>query len=175
MLADQCDKIRSPVMLLEPTSTLSLWNNFDIEGFDPASGSWYDRANVALEGGDGSRTVVNPSGGRTYNVVLGGSGNFTGCNTGEIGWAGSFPTWASSTWSAANVGAVGAGKAVQIEVTYSTDAFLQPRSFWFDQVEVTDLSLLTPDTQGNVCPVNDLVFGDGFDGGSTAVWPLSVP
>jgi hypothetical protein len=174
-LADQCDKIRSPFMLLEPTSTLSLWNNFDIEPFDPGSGSWYDRANLALEGADGSRTVVNPSGGRTYNVVLGGTGSFSGCNTGEIGWAGSFPSWASSTWSAGNFGGMAPGGPVQIEVTYSTDAFLQPRSFWFDQVEVTDLSLLIADTQGDVCPVNDLIFGDGFDGGSTAVWPLVVP
>ncbi|MBZ0114243.1 MAG: hypothetical protein K8J08_17405, partial [Thermoanaerobaculia bacterium] len=61
-LDDQCDRIRSPGMILEPSSTLSLYTNYDIEAF--SGGTWYDRANVSVVTPDGSRLVVNPDGGR---------------------------------------------------------------------------------------------------------------
>ena len=173
MLADQCDKIRSPFMLLEPTSTLTLWNNYDIE--EMSAGTWYDRANVALEGADGSRTVVEPSGGRPYNADSTGPGTFSGCNDGEEGWADGNPTWGTSTWDDASFGMVAPAGPVQIEVTYSTDPLLQLQGFWFDQVAITDVSMLIADGQGNVCPVNDLIFADGFAGGSTAVWSNEFP
>ena len=168
---NQCDKIRSPLMSLAATSTLSLYNNYDIE---PFSGTWYDRANVALEAADGARAVVNPDGGRLYNAMNGGPGSYSGCNDGEMGWAAANPTWGTSTWSAANFGAAAPGPLVQLEVTYSTDSGDHRRGFWFDEVNVTDLGIQVVDTQSNSCPADSLIFADGFESGNVAVWSLAV-
>jgi hypothetical protein len=170
---NQCDRVRSPLMDLAATSTLSIWNNYDIEPF--SGGTWYDRANVALVGASGARTVVNPSAGRLYNASNGGPGQYTGCNDGEMGWAALNNTWGTSSWSAANFGAMSPAGLVQIEVTSSTDAALANRGFWFDEVNVTDLSLQVADTQSNACGVNNLIFADGFDGGDTSIWSLTDP
>ncbi len=168
-----CDRIRSPLLGLASTSTLSLQNNFDIEPF--SGGTWYDRANVALVGTDGSKVVVNPTGGRLYNAAPGGPGQFTGCNDGEMGWADTQATWGGSTWNAGAFGALNPAPLSQLQVTYSTDALLAQVGFWFDQVSVTNASLQVPDTQTNTCGPSTLIFADGFESGDTSAWTTQVP
>lgn len=168
-----CDRIRSPLLGLSPTSTLSLQNNYDIEPF--SGGTWYDRANVALVGSDGSRVVVNPTGGRLYNAGPGGPGSYSGCNDPEMGWADANATWGASTWNAGAFGGVAPSPLVQLQVTYGTDGALAERGFWFDQVSVTDASLQVPDTQSNTCGANPLIFADGFESGDTSAWSTAVP
>jgi hypothetical protein len=60
----QCDVIRSPVIRLSATSTLSLQNNYEIEPTDPVGGP-YDRANVGVvDLALGTRTVISPAAAR---------------------------------------------------------------------------------------------------------------
>ena len=164
----QCDQIRSPVISLSATSTLSLWNNYDIEPL--SSGTWYDRANVGIVDATGARTVVDPDGGRLYNASAGGPGNYTGCNDPENGWADTMSTWGTSSWSAAALGSGGlAGQLVQIDVVYGTDGALANRGFWFDEVTVTDFDLQVADGQSDVCLLGP-IFADGFESGDTSAW-----
>jgi hypothetical protein len=165
----QCDRVRSPTMRLTPTSTLSLWNNYDIEPL--SAGTWYDRANLGLiKQSDGSRTIVGPSGGRLYNAVPGGPGVYTGCNDGQPGWAGAQPTWGTSTWTAAALQSPAfAGQFVQLEMTYATDASLALRGFWFDQATLTNVEFQVPDAGPCV------LFADGFESGDTSAWAATVP
>ncbi len=146
-LEDQCDHIRSPVVSLSPTSTLSLSTRFDIEAeFTP--GVWYDRANVGLyDLGTGSRTLVTPSGGRAYNA----SGANGTCGTdGQGGWAGTMDSWSPSAWtSTALKSAEFSGKRIQLDVRYGTDPLEHGFGFRFDEVTLTDLALVVPDTQKN--------------------------
>ena len=145
----QCDQIRSPLMALTPTSTLSIWNDFDTESFDPLSG-WHDRAYLDIyEGSSKAPTVVNPDGGRRYNA--GGTTIFGGfCTDSEDGWAGSGAAWAESNWSALALGSASlAGKLLHFDIRYSTDEVDHAEGFWFDQVTVTDVELITSDAQFN--------------------------
>ncbi len=167
-LDDQCDEIRSPVLSLSPTSTLSLWNNYDIEA--QSGGTWWDRANVTLVEADGTRRVVNPDGGRLYNA----SGNYSGCNDSEDGWAATMSTWGTSSWSAAALDAV-AGRPVQLDIVYGTDGAVVGRGFWFDQVTVTDVELQVGDAQSDACEFLMPIFLDGFESGDTSRWSNSVP
>ena len=145
-------------MRLKPTSTLSLWSSFDIEPFFDLEGLifWFDRANIGvLDPLTGTRTTINPDGGRTYNVPE--NSLYGSCSTAnEAGWAGSQETWDESTWSASALGSAAlAGKAVQIDINYGTDDGLidgKPRDgFWFDRVTVTDIEALVEDSQSNIC------------------------
>jgi hypothetical protein len=164
-IPDQCDRATSPVIVPTASTTLSLWNNFETEG-DAGGGVWYDRANVAVVEGGGTRNPVEPSSGRLYNAVPG--SQYSGCND-TTGWAGSFPTWAQSSFSAAALGSAGhANTPVQIEVTYSTDPLEHFRGFAFDQVTLTNFQLQVPDTQAN-CSVGG-IFSDGFESGDTTAW-----
>jgi hypothetical protein len=148
-----CDEIRSPVFRLTPSSTLSLYNQFAIEPIGPTTDpglSWWDRANVALfDLGDGSRTPVVPSGGRTYLA----SGPNGACVTAEQpGWAGPGPGWLQSTWTAADLGAASrAGRPLRLDVGYATDGSAALAGFWFDDVTLTNVELLGADGQGDVC------------------------
>ncbi len=172
-LDDQCDRIRSPLMILSPTSTLEMWNNFDIE--PQSSGSWYDRANVGLIDGAVGRTLISPDGGRLYNADSNGPGNYGGCNEPEEGWAGTQDTWGTSSWTATALQSpTFAGELVQLEVIYGTDAALSNRGFWFDQVTVTDLELQIPDAQSDVCLDPSSIFADGFESGDTSAWSSTV-
>ncbi|MCH9649428.1 MAG: immune inhibitor A [Deltaproteobacteria bacterium] len=172
-LDSQCDRARSPLMRLSATSTLSLWNNFDIEPL--SGGTWYDRANVGLVEADDTRTLVTPDGGRTYNADSSGPGNYTGCNEPEEGWAGTSATWASSSWSATALqSAIFAGDFVQLEVIYGTDGALANRGFWFDEVTVTDVDFQVADVQSDICAAN-IIFVDGFESGDTSAWTLTFP
>jgi hypothetical protein len=170
---DACDQLRSPLISLGPTSTLALWNNYDIE---PASGgSWYDRANVGIVDGAGTRTVVNPDGGRLYNADGSGTGSYSGCNDPEEGWADTMDTWGTSTWSAAALDAAAlAGQPIRLDVVYGTDAAVANRGFWLDQVTVTDFDLQVEDAQGDIC-LEGLIFADGFESGDTSRWNSAVP
>jgi len=151
-LANQCDAIRSPMLRLAPTSTMSLWTNYDIEPSFDIEGDifWFDRANVGLfEISTNRRTPVSPDGGRAYNA----GGLYGTCGTeNQEGWADAATTWAESTWSAAALGAgEQAGELVQLDVRYGTDVDVQGRGFWFDQVTVTDVEMVVDDGQADVC------------------------
>jgi hypothetical protein len=159
-LDNQCDQIQSPVMVLSATSTLSLSTNYDIEPFYSPGSSWYDRANIGVVAG-GSRTAVNPDGGRLYNA----SGAQGTCGTnGQGGWADANTTWGSSSWSAGALGSGGlAGQEVQLDVRYGTDASLNGTGFRFDEVTVTDVFFQGPDTQSNSCSAGCSVDADCDD------------
>lgn len=155
-IPNQCDEVRSPLLRLQPTSTLSLSTNFDIEPFFDLEGLifWFDRANVAVvDSQTGVRTPVNPDGGRLYNA----SGTDGTCVTADQdGWADSMPVWAESTFSAIALDSSGlAGQTIQLDVGFATDDGNwdgQSRyGFWFDQVTVTDLDLLVDDQQSDAC------------------------
>jgi hypothetical protein len=149
-LHNQCDRIRSPLMRLQATSTLSLDTNFDIEPL--SSGTWYDRANVGVIDSGNARTGVSPDSGRLYNANSSGPGAYSGCNDPEPGWAATAATWASSSWSATALqSGTFAGQDVRLEVIYATDAALANRGFSFDQVTVTDVDFQEPDGQSDTC------------------------
>lgn len=174
LIDNACDRIRSPEVRLTATSTLSLWNNYEIEPF--SGGTWYDRANVALVDATGARTAVSPDGGRTYNASSPGVGNFSGCLEPEPGWADSNLTWGSSSWSAGALGSVGAaGQSRFIEVTYSTDGGLALRGFSFDQLTLTDFDFQVQDGQLNTCNIAGTVFGAGFESGDFTEWTSHTP
>ena len=160
-LDNQCDHLRSPVVSLTSTSTLSLWNQFDIEP-QYLGTTWYDRANVGIyQVASGSRTAVNPSGGRTYNA----SGAQGTCGTsGQQGWADAATTWAESTWNAGALGSAGlAGQSVQLDIRYGTDGSLNGFGFHFDQVTLTDFNQQVADGQSDVCSVGCVVDADCND------------
>lgn len=166
LVNNACDRARSPLVILEPTSTLSLWNSYDIE--DQSGGSWYDRANVAVVGIDGSRTVVEPDGGRTYNADSSGPGTYSGCNEPEMGWAGENLPFGQSTWTATALESASlAGDFVQVEVTYATDGALAEAGFAFDQVTLTNVRIQVADEGSDDC---SSIFTDGFESGDTTSW-----
>ena len=152
-LDNQCDHIRSPILSLTGASTLSLWNQFDIEPIFNGS-IWYDRANVGIyEVATGDRSSVDPDGGRLYNA----SGSNGNCGTeGQNGWADDATTWGESTWSAAALGSPNyAGQQIQLDIRYGTDFSLNGFGFHFDQVTVTDFNQQGPDAQSDSCVVAD--------------------
>ncbi len=173
-LPGQCDHIRSPVMALSATSTMSLWTNFNIEDNAGGAGPWYDRANVGVyDVLSGSRTHVTPSTGRAYNA---GGANGSCGTSGQDGWAGTMQTWASSSFDAAALGSAGiAGDFVQLDIRYGTDSGLHLDGFWFDQVTVTDVDLQVADANSNVCGGFGSIFFDGFESGDTSVWSSTSP
>ncbi len=129
-----CDNVRSPIVKLTPTSTLSVYNQFGIE---PITDAWYDRANLGIyDVATGSRSVVVPSGGRAY---LADGPNGVCVTAGNRGWAGPGPVWLASTWSALDLGSASrAGRSVQIDVGYGTDPTAALLGFWFDEVTLTN-------------------------------------
>jgi hypothetical protein len=169
-LADQCDHVRSPGLLLTETSTLSLWSQFDIEAeFSP--GVWYDRANVGIyDPVSGTRTTVDPDGGRLYNA----SGANGSCElTGENGWGGTMDTWAQSTWSVTALGSEAlAGQPIQLDVRYGTDPLEHGFGFHFDQVTLTNVDLQVPDAQADT--ESGIIFSDGFESGDVDAWSTYV-
>ena len=160
---NRCDVVRSPDLRWTPTSTLSLWNRYAIEG--QSSGSWYDRANVGLVR-DGIRTVVEPDGGRPYDVADGESNGTCGTDE-DAGWADTSDTWAESTWSASALG--GESESAALEIRYGTDGGLHLDGFRFDRVTATDVGTLVPDAQNDGCVPGE-IFADGFESGDTTAW-----
>jgi hypothetical protein len=171
-LDQQCDVIRSPLMDVSPSSTLSLWNHFDIEPM--SAGTWYDRANVGVVDADGDRQLLTPDGGRLYNADSNGPGNYGGCNEPEEGWADSFQTWATSSWSTSAFGAVAPPGLAQLEVIYGTDPLANGSGFRFDEVTVTNVDLQVADGQSDSCSEPVFLFSDGFESGNTSAWSNTV-
>ena len=164
-LNNQCDQVRSQVLRLTPTSTLSLQTHFDIEPM--FNTSWYDRANVGIYNpATGDRTTVDPDTGRLYNAS---GGTAPGCGiSGQGGWADGMQTWAQSSWSAAALGSAGfAGTEVQIDVRFGTDSTLPGTGFRIDEVILTQVELRGPDGQSCVAPP---LFSDGFESGDFSAW-----
>jgi hypothetical protein len=158
-----CDEIRSPIFKMTPTSTLSLYNQYSTEPKDistippdpndPTAMAFFDRANTGIfDVGNGTRTPIVPSGGRTYTA----SGpNGTCVSAGQPGWAGAGPGWLQSTWTPADLNASAlAGRKVQLDIGYGTDGSVSGTGFWFDEVTLTNVYILGPDPQSDVCPVD---------------------
>lgn len=171
---DQCDQIKSPAIVLSGTSTLSLWNQYEIEA-ELSPGEWFDRANVGIfDIASGERAVVSPDSGRLYEA----SGPNGTCDTaGQPGWADVNATWGTSTWSSGALGvALGgpAGELVQLHIYYGTDPLDQGFGFHFDEVTLTDFDLQQPDAQSDICMEPSFVFSDGFESGDTTAWDSTV-
>ena len=144
-LDDQCDVVRSPVFQPTATTTMTVGTHYDIEPF--SSGQWWDRANFGVWDG-ATRTVVQPTGGRTYNAS--GTGGTCSLDT-DPGWADAATTWADATGF--NL-APFAGTNVQLDVTYGTDAAANGTGFHFDNVRVTNVMAQTCDAQPDSCGSN---------------------
>ncbi len=150
-----CDIVRSPLLLLTPTATLSMWVRYDIEPFDGAD--YWDRANVGIVNAlNSERTVVTPDGGRLYDVPDG-AANGACVTSGQGGWDGSTPGFPAgfylATWSADALNAGGAlsGVLAYIQVSYGTDPILALKGFDFDEVTVTNFVLQVADSHSDDC------------------------
>jgi len=149
-----CDAIRSPLMMLSDTSTLSIYDRYDIE--PNSSGQSWDRANVSVfDVAAGVRTVVDPDAGAVYTVANGAI-NGTCATTGQEGWndtSALFPAFAPSFWSSAklNPGGTLTGILAQLDVRYGTDANVAGAGFDFDEVTLTNFYVQVPDAQGDKC------------------------
>src|SRR5690242_18939802 len=108
------------------TPTVSLYNQFATE---PMSRAWYDRATLGIfDNASGARSVIVPSGGRTY-LASGPNGT---CRTGgQPGWAGPGTGWLQSTWTAADLNSASpAGRKVRLDIAYGTDSSVSGIGFW---------------------------------------------
>lgn len=143
-----CDEVRSPIVKVSPTSTLTVYNQFAIE---PISDAWYDRGNLAVyDLASGTRSTVAPSGGRTY---LASGPNGVCVVAGQAGWAGPGPGWLPSSWTPADLGAAAiAGRRIQLDIGYGTDATASGVGLWIDEVTLTNFYEQSADQQSNGCP-----------------------
>jgi hypothetical protein len=174
-LDNACDRIRSPLLRLSETSTLSLGARYVTE--PPSFGEHYDRANLAVVGDDGHRNVVSPDGGNLYNVPAD-APLFTCSRESQPGWEGTNPgnpAFSPSTWSAAALspGGVATGSPVRLDVFYATDVVLSLDGFRFDEVTLTDFAEQQPDAQADSCP--GVAYFDGFDDDTPPPWDFDGP
>jgi uncharacterized repeat protein (TIGR01451 family) len=148
-----CDRVRSPLVMLSASSTLSLSTRYAIEPSAP--GEDYDRANVGVVDDRGLRTTVSPDGGNLYTVPAGSF--FGGCHLqNQPGWNGTNPSgtgFDASTWSARalNPGQTFTGAPVRLDVVYATDPVVALAGFQFDEVTLTDVGEHAPDVQADSC------------------------
>jgi hypothetical protein len=154
-LDEQCDIVRSPLLILTDTSTMTLRTRYDIEPF--SGGFYWDRANVGIfDTTAGGRTLIVPSSGRPYSVPNGAANGVCG-TTGQAGWNGTTPSfpalWYDAVFNAAafNPGGAFTDRAVQIQINYGTDEFEVGEGFDFDQVAITDFYNQVPDTHTDDC------------------------
>jgi hypothetical protein len=150
---------------------MEVWTNFNIE---PEAPPWYDRANIGIwDIASAARSLVEPSTGRLYNA----SGPEGTCGTGgQNGWADTFLSWATSGFTASDLGSAGiAGDLIQLDVRYGTDPGLHLDGFRFDEVTLTDVFVAEPDAQSNVCLELGPIFKDGFESGDTSSWDAAAP
>lgn len=159
LLDNQCDTVESPIIMLAPTSTLSLSTRYNIE--TASGGQWWDRANISGYLFDtGESPIFAPSAGRLYNAS--GIGGSCGMNT-DPGWAGVADAWATSDFSAVALQAgTLANRPMRLRMRYGTDAAANGYGLRFDQVTLTNVSLAAADTQSDSC-VLDGVFKNGFE------------
>ncbi len=149
----QCDIVRSPVIRLTGTSTLSLVQRYDTEIPTPIP---YDRANVGVfDLAAGTRTPVSPNGGKLYDLATGApNGN---CDTtAQAGWSAdtdadctATAAFLSSTWTSAalNPGGTFTGRSAQLSVNYGTDPAANGFGFHFDDVVLANFEEAVPDAQ----------------------------
>jgi hypothetical protein len=154
-LDNQCDIVRSPVLILTDTSTMILRLRHNIE--PQSGGQYWDRANVSVfDPSDATRTVLDPSSGWFYTVPSGSANGVCG-TTGQAGWhddTPSFPNlWYSATFDADafNPGGAFTDRAVQLQINYGTDELEHGDGFDFDQVSITDFYIQVPDAHGDDC------------------------
>jgi hypothetical protein len=140
-----CDAVVSPIVIPTPTSVLSMWVNYGIQA-NPAT---YDRAVVRVVNvATGAKTLIMPFAGTApYNTVGTTSGLCDGIGQ-LFGWAGSLTTWSPASL---NIGQF-AGVPIQIEVRFATNASsLGPKGFWFDAVQMTNVTQVSCDSHADVC------------------------
>jgi hypothetical protein len=149
-----CDAIRSPLISLTNSSTLSLYDRYDIE--PDSSGESYDRANVSiLDAATNARTVVGAGRGHPLHDRRR-HPNGTCLTYGQAGWndvSPGNPAFHQSTWSsdALNPGGVFTGRLARLDVRYGTDANLAGAGFDFDEVTITDFYVQVADAQSDTC------------------------
>ncbi len=173
---ERCDRIRSPFLRLSPTSTINLWNNFDITEAGEIDKLLYDGAvlwapNPVHDDFFPAQNLLFPDSGRQY-VSASGFDYFVNCVAGVWGWEGFEPTWGTSGFSASQVDQL-AGLLLQLEVTYGQHRDNVHRGFSFDEVTITNFELLVPDGQPNGC--SGAIFADGFETGNTNAWSDTSP
>lgn len=168
--AGQCDVVESPEITLTAASTLSVTTYYDIE----TGPEWWDRANISILDGTDT-TVVEPDGGRPYDVPDG-SSNGTCGTADEAGWAGANASWMVSTFSATALGSAGlTDRPISFDVRYGTDGAVEGGGFAFDLFELTDVLQTVPDAQSDICEPDTLLFSDGFETGDTTRWSSTFP
>ncbi len=151
---DVCDIVRSPTLVLSPTSTLSMWVRYNIEPFDGSD--YWDRANVGVvDAVSGDRTLVIPDGGRVYDVPDN-SPNGACVTAGQAGWDGSTPGFPTgfylATWSAGALHSADlASSPAYLQISYGTDEILALKGFDFDEVTLTNFYVVTPDSHSDDC------------------------
>jgi hypothetical protein len=160
-LDGQCDVVRSPVVRLTSTSTLSLMQRYDTEIPTPIP---YDRANVGIfDLATGARTPVSPDGGDLYDLATG-APNGTCDTTAQAGWSADTDTdctatapFVASTWTsnALNPGGTFNNRSSQLSVNYGTDPAAFGFGFHFDDVVLTNFQEAVPDAQACVQPPPD--------------------
>jgi len=150
----QCDTIRSPLIRLQETSRLSLFQRYDTETPVPIP---YDRANVGvIDATTGDRTAVIPDGGKLYDLPPN-SPNGACVTATQAGWskdtdpdcnAGTTP-FLESTWSsgALNPGGAFRNRNVYLSVAFGTDPAANGWGFHFDEPTLTDFQLQVKDAQ----------------------------
>jgi hypothetical protein len=144
LLDSACDEVRSPIIKLTPSSTLTIYNQFSTE---PMSDAWYDRGNVGIvDVATGARSAVVPSSGRPY---LADGPNGVCVVSGQRGWAGPGPGWLPSGWAPADL-VFNDGRKVQIDVGYGTDPTASLTGLWIDDVTITNFYEQGSDTQPNL-------------------------
>ena len=154
-LDNACDVVRSPVIRLTDTSTLSLWVRYQIQA--ASAGTHHDRANASLvRAADGVRTLITPGGGHVYDAPDG-AANGTCATTGQAGWDGTTPNYPAvfykTAWSAAalNPGGAFTGVPAFLQLNYGTDSSISLEGFDFDEVTLTNFTVQVPDAHGDDC------------------------
>jgi hypothetical protein len=153
-LDEQCDAIRTPVIRLQASSTLSLFHRYDTETPVPIP---YDRANVGvLDVDKNTRTAVSPDSGKLYDLAPG-APNGTCSTTNQAGWSADTDpdcnatgvAFQNSGWSAGalNPGGMFTGRKTKLEIAYGTDPLANGYGFDFDHVRLTNFDIQIPDVQ----------------------------
>lgn len=140
-----CDALRSPVMLLSATSTLTFDLFYDIDLPEMAT----DRASVAIINlNTGVEIPIQPDGGASYDISGLTLGGF--CGNGQSGWAGTLDDWSSTSFSAT---ALSSGNLtdtpIQIEIRNGTDYFRAGTGLRIDNVQITEARLFEADAQSD--------------------------
>jgi len=153
-VANACDIVASPLLLLTDTSTMNMWVRYDIE---PHSDADYDRANISMVvSSTGDRTVIKPTSGRLYSVADG-SPNGTCQTASQPGYNGTTPGFPNgffqASWTAAalNPGGAFTGVPAYLQVNYGTDALDSRHGFDFDEVTITNFYQQVPDAHPDDC------------------------